>query len=136
MHFSFPVGGITKMELGMLLRRLRVGCHARGTLVAQGDMLADNTSLMMEFNDPKALDKYLCLCNEAAFIDNRSALIRTEASPDVWVQDLTAGYAADQEIVVSGIRWRQSRLGGKLWARPPPHPSKRGRREGKGIGAG
>ena len=103
----------------MLIRRARAGCHVKGALIAHDDIVADNSSLMVESNDPQAVKKYLHLCNEAAYVNNKTALVRTEALVEVWTHEFSSEYAKDQESVVSGVRWRQSRLGGRCWANPP-----------------
>ena len=119
LHIVFQEGAITNMELEMLIRRTRADCHTRGALIARDDILADTTSLLVEFSDPQVLRRYLHLCNEVAFVSDKSALIRTEVMSEVWEHELADEFSKDQESVVTGVRWRQSRLGGKFWATPP-----------------
>jgi len=73
----------------------------------------------MNFSDPQVLRRYVHLCNEIAFINEKSALIRTEVASEVWAHELAEEYSKDQDAVVTEVRWRQSRLGGKFWATPP-----------------
>ena len=119
-HFTgyFPPGGISPLDLSMLIQRLRNLYLPRTVLLASEAVFADNSAMILELSDPAAALSVVSLCDEMAFVSQKVLTIRTLATTAVWEDRLEAIFTEDPASFISKLRWRKSRNGGRTVAQP------------------
>ena len=77
-------GALTQLDLQLLLRCVWERHLPARCFVAQGNIFADNSPLLVDLSAPEALADVSHLVEEAAFVSPRLAIVRTAARPEVW----------------------------------------------------
>ena len=74
--------------------------------------------MIMEFLDASIVAKASMLCSEFSFLSADKALIRSDASTDTWVKLMDSLCKEGEHNIISKIRWKSSKYGGRPWAVP------------------
>ena len=114
----FPARMATTLDLRALLHQLRALHLPASALLAVDDIFGDSAALLLELSSPEVAPLFAPLCEELAFINPKRLTVRTLASPEVWKQKLDALFAEDPSHCGLRLRWRSSRMGGRIFAQP------------------
>ena len=112
------------------LRQLLAGLRSQrwpdtSVLFAARTLFADPTSPLVELTGASAVLKVAPLCQEALFVGPRLLTVTTEASREQWQAVLDDAWQADPAEAISRVKWRPSRMGGRVWAAPRATGGKR-----------
>ena len=77
-------GAVNQFDLVGIITILKQRCKSSEILAALGDILRDPHALIAELSHQEAVMAHTSLIREAIFVDNKTALIRTDSLPDAW----------------------------------------------------
>ena len=89
-----------------------------GTYYGPTSMFADKSALVVETNGLGTVEHAWPLCAGLLALGGGKVLIHTEAKPETWQPLLDALPQQDPQNAITRIKWRPSRYGGRLWAKP------------------
>ena len=113
-----PPTGLTILQMEMLVRGIKRRVIRADALIGSKDLITAEDALVVEFLDPAAMLKAWPLCKEALLLSDAKALVRTEASGDSWTEMLESMCKEGELSIISKIRWKASRFGGRAVAVP------------------
>ena len=108
----------SELDLERYLQSLRISHLESQVLIASRGLYTDGDAFLLDLSSAAALLKVWPLCQEALFLTSHLATVRTVCQQEDWQVKLDAIWDEDQEAAISKIRWRPSRLGGRVWASP------------------
>ena len=110
--------GMSALGIDLVLRRLKRKALTAAMAIGNKDLFAAGDALILDCHSPAALAKVNPLCSEALFLSADRLLVRTEASADTWVELLDRLCREGEATLISGLRWKASRFGGRPFALP------------------
>jgi len=116
-------GGLSAMAVEILLRRLKREVLAPSMAIGNMDLYSAEDALIMECHSPSALHHANPLCSEAIFLSSDRVLVRTEASADHWVTLMDSLCKEGELTIISKLRWKASKFGGRPFAVPTASPA-------------
>ena len=110
--------GMSELEVMIFMNQLRRHMANSDVFIADRRLYIDMDAKIVECNAAWALKKIWPLCSQALFLDNGKRLILTEASEDTWQASLDKMLTEHFENVITRIRWKPPRNGGRHWLTP------------------
>ena len=110
--------GLSSIGVELLLRRLRRQVLSPETAIGNKELYTADDALIMECHSPAVLAQANPLCSEALFLSADRLLVRTEASTDTWVELMDRLCRSGELTIISKLRWKASRFGGRPSAVP------------------
>ena len=101
-----------------MLRRLKRQALTAAMAIGNKDLLIADDALILECHSPAVVTKVNPLCSEAFFLSADRRLVRTDASADTWVDIMDRLCREGETTLISGLRWKASRFGGRPFALP------------------
>ena len=109
---------LSSLALELMTRELRRKALSPSMYVGMKELYTAGDALILECLDASVMARAWPLCKEAIFLAQDKVLIRTEASTDAWVQLMDTLCCEGELNVITKIRWKTSRFGGRPWAVP------------------
>ena len=110
--------GLSLMAVELLTRELKRHVIGRDMIIGNRDLYTSDDAMVMEFLNASIIFKAAQLCSEVIFLSADKALIRTSASTDTWVQLMDTFCKEGEHNIITKIRWKASKYGGRPWAVP------------------
>ena len=114
----FPAATVTALDVRAMIHQLRSLNLPTSTLISGDDIFGDGAAPLLEVASPLAAPMMSSLCDEMAFVGPKRLTVRTFASPEAWGEKLEQAFAEDPDCCALRLRWRPSRLGGRVIAQP------------------
>ena len=108
----------TPLMLEMMVRDLKLHALRPNMYIGHKDLYTADDALILECLAPSVMERAWPLCSEAIFLTAKEVLIRTSASADTWTELLDVLCREGELNIISEIRWKASRFGGRPWATP------------------
>ncbi len=102
----------------LLVRNIRRVVQAHGLILGQRDLYTAADALILECLSPSVVLRAAILCSEARFLTATKLPIRTEASAATWTELLDNLCKEGELNIITKIRWKASRFGGRPFALP------------------
>ena len=110
--------GLSPVGTEILIRQMRRLVLTPEMLIGNKELYVADDALVLECLSPAVMTKASPLCSEALFLSPDKVLIRTEASADTWVQVMDQLCREGELTIISKLRWKASRFGGRPFALP------------------
>ena len=105
--------GLSSVALELLVKDLKKKVLSHDMYIGNKDLFTADDALIIECLDPSVIWSAWPLCAEAIFLSRDKVLIRLEVSTDSWVQLLGGLCKEGKHNIISKVRWKSSRFGGR-----------------------
>ena len=122
-QICLPHGTFNAFDLKGVITLLQHEMGRKPIIIADSNLFKDPHALLGELTDPWAIHEVSHLCRDVAYVDNKTVTLRTDASPETWVEALRQQFFKSPHAVITSIKPKPSR-GGRPWATCPttkPH---------------
>ena len=106
------------LDIRLNVSILRTREALAGSLIGSRSLYANQASMLVDFRFPQTLLKCVDLCDEVVLVSPKLAAIMTSKPAATWAKRLTSIATEDPAAAIDKIRFRQSRQGGRPWAKP------------------
>ena len=119
LHVVFPPGHIGPLDLSLVIADLRRKINTPLVAIAHDNIFIDNGAIPADIQSPEAAWILMGFCKEAAFVSERILTLKTDMSELRWKEKLRDFFYDNPQGCCAGLRWRLSRMGGRMWVSSP-----------------
>ena len=115
---AYLPAGLSPLGREILVRRIRRTVLAPDMIVGQRELYVAEDAMVLECAAPTIIGRAAPLCAEACFLSPNKLLVRTEATAETWTELMDTLCREGEANVISKLRWKASRFGGRPYAHP------------------